>query len=276
MKVKFVPQNVEFEIKPGESVMHLAEDNGLYVKSVCRGVPSCAECRVRIVEGETNVFAPVAAELALVGSGWFIDRRRLACQLQCIGDVTIDMSEQLAKQQGLIGGRKAKAAKALGDRVEDETVIRESTSGPRSGGRSDARGESRNRSNEKFDDEASDETSEESGQDSGQASGQSSGATSGATFKGAPKNPRVIAPRPNTEPRAAISPTAIVSGGAAGSVPGGTSGISPGRIEPRPQGGPVPVGDPRSSNEKSPGGPAGGPSGENRGGGGRSRRGRRR
>lgn len=136
MKVKFVPQNVEFEIKPGQSVMHLAEDNGLYVKSVCRGVPSCAECRVRVVEGEANVFAPVAAELGLIGSGYFIDRRRLACQLQCMGDVTVDMSEQLAKQQGLIGGRKAKAAKAIGDRVEDETVIRESSApGSRGGGR---------------------------------------------------------------------------------------------------------------------------------------------
>jgi len=84
------------------------------------------------------MFQPVAAELALIGSGWFIDRRRLACQLQCIGDVTVDMSEQIAKQQGLIGGRKAKAAKALGDRVEDETVIRESTAG---GGRSRDRDE---------------------------------------------------------------------------------------------------------------------------------------
>lgn len=129
MKVKFVPQNVEFEIKPGQSVMHLAEDNGIYVKSVCRGVPSCAECRVRIVEGETNVFQPVAAELALIGTGHFIDRRRLACQLQCIGNITVDMSEQIAKQQGLIGGRKAKAAKAIGDRVEEETVIRSEPSG---------------------------------------------------------------------------------------------------------------------------------------------------
>ncbi len=151
MKVKFVPQNVEFEIKPGQSVMHLAEDNGIYVKSVCRGVPSCAECRVRIVEGEANVFAPVAAELGLIGSGHFIDRRRLACQLQCMGDVTVDMSEQLAKQSGLIGGRKAKAAKALGDRVEDETVIRDSSaSGGRSGGRDrDLDAEDENESSEK-------------------------------------------------------------------------------------------------------------------------------
>lgn len=127
MKVKFVPQNVEFEIKPGQSVMHLAEDNGIYVKSVCRGVPSCAECRVKIVEGENNVFPPAGEELSLIGTGWFIDRRRLACQLQCLGDVTVDMSEQIAKQQGLIGGRKSKLAKAVGDRIEDETVIRDSS-----------------------------------------------------------------------------------------------------------------------------------------------------
>ena len=127
MKVKFVPQNVEFEIKPGQSVMHLAEDNGIYVKSVCRGVPSCAECRVKIVDGENNVFPPAGEELSLIGSGWFIDRRRLSCQLQCLGDVTVDMTEQLAKQSGLIGGRKSKAAKAIGDRVEDETVIRDSS-----------------------------------------------------------------------------------------------------------------------------------------------------
>jgi 2Fe-2S ferredoxin len=129
VKVKFVPQNVEFEIKPGQSVMHLAEDNGIYVKSVCRGVPSCAECRVKIVEGESNVFPPAGEELSLIGTGWFIDRRRLACQLQCIGDVTVDMSEQIAKQQGLLGGRKSKLAKAIGDRVEDESVIRESSAG---------------------------------------------------------------------------------------------------------------------------------------------------
>ncbi len=127
MKVKFVPQNVEFEIKPGQSVMHLAEDNGIYVKSVCRGVPSCAECRVKIVDGENNVFPPAGEELSLIGTGWFIDRRRLACQMQCLGDVTVDMSEQIAKQQGLIGGRKSKLAKAVGDRIEDETVIRDSS-----------------------------------------------------------------------------------------------------------------------------------------------------
>ena len=127
MKVKFVPIGKEVEIKPGQSVMHLAEDNGIYIKSVCRGVPSCAECRVYIVDGEDNVFKPSHAELQLIGTGWFLDRRRLSCQMMCMGDVTVDVSEQLAKQKELkdaaTGLRTQKAIR--GDRVEEETVIRD-------------------------------------------------------------------------------------------------------------------------------------------------------
>ncbi len=132
MKVKFVPQNVEFEIKPGESVMHLAQDNGLYIKSVCKGVPSCAECRVRVIEGDYNVMPPGSEELSLIGSGHFIDRRRLSCQLKCFGDVTIDMTEQLAKQNGLVVGRKKKLV-GKDDRVEQAVVRRsEGTEGEES------------------------------------------------------------------------------------------------------------------------------------------------
>jgi len=92
MKVKFLPQNVEFEIKPGQSVLHLAQDHQIHIRSVCRGVPSCAECRVRVVDGEGNVIPPSSAELSLIGTAWFVDQRRLSCQLRCFGDVTVDVS----------------------------------------------------------------------------------------------------------------------------------------------------------------------------------------
>lgn len=124
MKVKFVPQNVEFEIKPGESVLHVAQDHNIYVKSVCKGVPSCAECRVRIIDGEHNVLPPGSEERSLIGTGHFIDRRRLSCQLRCFGDITIDMTEQIAKSQGLIGGQKKKKLAAKDDRIEDVHAIR--------------------------------------------------------------------------------------------------------------------------------------------------------
>jgi len=128
MKVKFVPQNVEFEIQPGQSVMHVAQDHNLYIKSVCKGVPSCAECRVRVVDGDHNVLPPGSEELSLIGSGHFIDRRRLSCQLKCFGDITIDMTEQIAKQQGLIGGQKKKKLAIKDDRIEDAHAIRADSS----------------------------------------------------------------------------------------------------------------------------------------------------
>ncbi|MCB0357356.1 MAG: hypothetical protein KDD40_10130, partial [Bdellovibrionales bacterium] len=56
------------------------------------------ECRVRIVDGEHNVFPPSAKELSLIGTGHFIDQRRLSCQLKCFGDVTVDLSEQATKE----------------------------------------------------------------------------------------------------------------------------------------------------------------------------------
>lgn len=128
MKVKFVPQNVELEIKAGQCVMDVAQDNGIYVKSVCKGVPSCAECRVRLVDGEHNVLPPGSEELSLIGTGHFIDRRRLSCQLKCFGDITVDMTEQIAKQQGLIGGQKKKKLAIKDDRIEDAHAIRSSDS----------------------------------------------------------------------------------------------------------------------------------------------------
>lgn len=98
MKVKFIPQNIELEIKPNQSVLHLAHDNGLHIKSVCKGVPSCSECRVNVTQGDYNVLPPAQKEINLIGNSWKIDGRRLSCQLKCFGDITVDLTEQLAKE----------------------------------------------------------------------------------------------------------------------------------------------------------------------------------
>lgn len=97
MKVKFLPMDVELEIQPDQSVMNLAHENDIPVHSVCNGMPSCAECRVKLVEGDHNVLPPSAKELSLIGTGHFIDQRRLSCQLLCFGDITVDLSEQVEK-----------------------------------------------------------------------------------------------------------------------------------------------------------------------------------
>lgn len=97
MKIKFVPENKECEVQPGESILQVANRNQVFIKSICKGVPSCAECRVRIVDGESSLIPPFKAELNLIGTGYFVDHRRLACQARCFGDVVVDLTDHVDK-----------------------------------------------------------------------------------------------------------------------------------------------------------------------------------
>lgn len=98
MKVKFVPINKECEIKPGETILQVAQREQIYIKSICKGLPSCAECRIQVVEGENFVIPPFKSELNLIGTGYFVNQRRLACQARCFGDVTVDVTDHLDKE----------------------------------------------------------------------------------------------------------------------------------------------------------------------------------
>lgn len=99
MKIKFMPQNIEVDVNPNKSVMHLATENGIQIHSICKGVPSCAECRIKVIEGEHNINKPGKAELNLIGNSYYIDGRRLSCQVKCFGPVTIDTTEQIQRKE---------------------------------------------------------------------------------------------------------------------------------------------------------------------------------
>ena len=99
MKIKFVPQNIEVDVDPNKSLLQLATENKIEIRSLCKGVPSCAECRIRIVEGESNILPPDKTEQDLVGSNYFIDGRRLSCQVQCFGPVVVDTTEQIERAE---------------------------------------------------------------------------------------------------------------------------------------------------------------------------------
>lgn len=97
MKIKFIPQNIEVDVDPTKTLLKIAQENGLKIKSVCGGVASCAECRVKIVQGENSIPEPSKAELNMIGTSYYLDGRRLSCQIHCFGAVTVDLTEQLNK-----------------------------------------------------------------------------------------------------------------------------------------------------------------------------------
>ena len=124
MKIKFMPQNVECDVDPSKSLMQIAKENGLKIKSICGGVASCAECRVRILEGDNSIPEPGKAELSLIGTSYYIDGRRLSCQVRCFGPVTVDLTEQLAKvdTQKKVRGFRQKDQKEV-SAVQDTMIL---------------------------------------------------------------------------------------------------------------------------------------------------------
>ena len=124
MKIKFMPQNVECDVDPSKSLLQIAKENGLKIKSICNGVPACAECRVKIIAGDNSIPEPSKAELNLIGSSYYLDGRRLSCQVRCFGPVTVDLTEQVNKvdTQKKVRGFKQKDQKEL-SAVQDTMIL---------------------------------------------------------------------------------------------------------------------------------------------------------
>lgn len=97
MKIKFLPTNIEVDADPNKSLLQTCVDNKIEIRSICKGVPSCAECRIKIVGGESNVIPPNRAELSLIGTNYYLDGRRLSCQVRCFGNITVDLTEQIER-----------------------------------------------------------------------------------------------------------------------------------------------------------------------------------
>lgn len=118
-----MPKGTEYEIKSNQTILNLAQDNNIHIKSVCKGIPSCSECRVQIAEGEYNVMPPSQTELSLIGTAYFVDQSRLACQLRCFGDVVIDLSEQEEKATEAVSSKRPRGRAQKAEGEESQAVM---------------------------------------------------------------------------------------------------------------------------------------------------------
>lgn len=130
-KIKILPQGIELEVNPNKSLLQICNENQVEIKSVCKGVPSCAECRINITQGEYNVTQPTKAELSLIGTSWYLDGRRLSCQVRCFGDVTVDLTDQLERaetQTKKVRGFRSQSGKTQESHAKQGTLILEKPS----------------------------------------------------------------------------------------------------------------------------------------------------
>ena len=100
MKIKFLPQNIEADVDPDKSALEAARELGIPIQSSCNGMCACGDCRVFIEDGEGNVFPPTAKEMELTGRGFYVDQRRLACQLYCFGPVSLSLKGHEPRKGG--------------------------------------------------------------------------------------------------------------------------------------------------------------------------------
>jgi len=91
-----------------------------------------------LVKDQAKRIAMCKKDLGLLGTGHFIDQRRLACQLTCYGDVTINLEEQIQKEkdsalrrpQGNLKKDSAEDSKAVTGNLidQDQDILKESAS----------------------------------------------------------------------------------------------------------------------------------------------------
>jgi len=102
--------------------------------SLGQGVPSCAECRIKVLAGESNLIPPNKAELSLIGTSYYIDGRRLACQIHAYGDISVDITDHLDKDDNtnkkIRGFRPAPGQSRESKAVQGTLVLQEPEAAP--------------------------------------------------------------------------------------------------------------------------------------------------
>jgi uncharacterized 2Fe-2S/4Fe-4S cluster protein (DUF4445 family) len=98
--IDFEPLGRRGKAAPGQTLLHAAQTAGVGLASVCGGVGTCEECRVRLVSGSLTALTLV--EETAFCQDEIANGMRLACQAEPLSDVKVDIpSEALTSAQRL-------------------------------------------------------------------------------------------------------------------------------------------------------------------------------
>ncbi len=99
-RIEFEPLGRRVEAHPGQTLLEAAQLAGVGLASVCGGVGTCEECRVRLVAGRLSV--PTLVEETALSKSDLSAGYRLACQAEPLSNVKLDIPpESLTAAQRL-------------------------------------------------------------------------------------------------------------------------------------------------------------------------------
>jgi ferredoxin len=91
---------VEDDARDGESVFDVGKRLGVVIETACVGKGTCGLCRVRIVEGESNLSPYSEIDEKHLGNVYHLTKVRLSCQAKVSGDVVVELAPKRKRKRG--------------------------------------------------------------------------------------------------------------------------------------------------------------------------------
>ena len=116
-QVCFTPSGRQFKGEFGDTLLQVAQDAGVAIRSLCGGYGQCHQCWIEVSEGEhskfgvkcvpENVSAVTRLEKQLIQDNPTYKGKRLACQSCIQGDLVIDVPEDSQEHKAYISKKNA-------------------------------------------------------------------------------------------------------------------------------------------------------------------------
>ena len=137
-QVCFTPSGRQFKGEFGDTLLQVAQDAGVAIRSLCGGYGQCHQCWIEVSEGEhskfgvnckpENVTGVTKLEKQLIIDNPIYKGKRLACQSCIQGDLVIDVPEESQEHKAYISKKNAKQNYSVSSAISlIECTLEEST-----------------------------------------------------------------------------------------------------------------------------------------------------
>ena len=117
-QICFTPSGLKYRAEQGETLLQVAQEAGVAIRSLCGGYGQCHQCWIEVSEGKhqkfgvecrpENISGMTSLERQLIADNPTYKNRRLACQTCIQGDLVIDVPEESQEHKAYISKKNPK------------------------------------------------------------------------------------------------------------------------------------------------------------------------